>query len=227
MLQVLPAGPWPPFPSPSAPGSRKGLQGCCESKKTWGFWGETAGKCTQVSGRPHLCSHSLVQVFRNSNADSNNPCSSGNTKGSYYGNTQFISAMTFIVQSWAGRFRLDIRNHPFTKRVVRHWNRLMERWLVLYFSQGIRGIGTISLCFNLGHAFTLGQFWRGQAVGLDNCCRSLLADIFWFCCADSVHWCGYIPTFSSWFLAMVAFFFLYPASSTDWWGRAWLDKTEL
>ena len=29
-----------------------------------------------------------------------------------------------------GRFRLDIRKHFFTKRVVKHWNSFLERWSV-------------------------------------------------------------------------------------------------
>jgi len=53
-----------------------------------------------------------------------------------------------------GRFRLDIRKLLIAERVVKHWNRLPERWSVPHACQCLRGIWTMPLitCFNFWSA---------------------------------------------------------------------------
>jgi len=59
-----------------------------------------------------------------------------------------------------GRLTVDIRKHFFTKRVVKHWNRLLERWLMPQGCQCLRGIWAMPLitCFNFWSALK----WLGS-----------------------------------------------------------------
>ena len=60
-----------------------------------------------------------------------------------------------------GRFRLDTRKHFITERVVRYWNRLLERWLMPQACQRLRGIWTMPLitCFNFWSALKWSGSW--------------------------------------------------------------------
>ena len=69
-----------------------------------------------------------------------------------------------------GRFRLDFRKHFFTEKMVKHWNRLPREVIdapcLSVFKRHLENALKL-------YALTFGQPWSGQAVGLDDHCRSL------------------------------------------------------
>ena len=60
-----------------------------------------------------------------------------------------------------GRFRLDVRKHFFTKREVKDWKRLLERWSMPQACQCLKGIWTMPLitCFSFWSALNWSGSW--------------------------------------------------------------------
>lgn len=109
VLKALPDGPSPPFPSLSVPGiaggQREGAPGLLLSPKSQGILGRDSWippqqggvgvrRClasAQVPAHSHLCSHSLVQVYKNSTVQTTATCLSLSLEipvDPYYSNTQ-------------------------------------------------------------------------------------------------------------------------------------------
>jgi len=74
---------------------------------------------------------------------------------------------------YQGKFRLHIRKHFFTKRVVEHCKRL-PRDVV-----NAPSLSVFKRHFDntLSNVLQFGQPWTGQTFGLDHHCRSLLTEI--------------------------------------------------